>query len=253
LTPQGKIQFDFLIAKTADGYLLDTPLSLLADLMKRLTFYRLRAKVVIEDVSQDHSVVACWGGPVEANGTIRAIQDPRLSDLGQRLYGATEDIAATLAQLDAQDAGPDGYTHHRIDLAVPESLSDYEMSDIFPHDAMMDQLNGVSFTKGCYVGQEVVSRVHHRGTARKRFVSVISATELPPAGSKVEIEGKAVGTLGSSAAGDEGSRGLALVRLDKAAVALEKGAPITCGEGEVKIELPAWATFGWPEKETASD
>jgi len=253
LTPQGKIQFDFLIIKTGDGYLLDAPAAVLADLIKRLTFYRLRAKVVIEDASGDQDVFAVWGGAIEPAGGVLGLQDPRLPALGQRLYGAAPDVMAVLSDAGAQGAGADGYAQHRIGLGVPESLSDFEMSDIFPHDAMMDELNGVSFSKGCYVGQEVVSRVHHRGTARKRFVSVTSDAHLPAFGSKIDVDGKTIGTLGSSAQSGDGSKGLALVRLDKAAAALEKGAPIICGDRDVRLELPAWVTFGWPEKEAASD
>ncbi|WP_244299169.1 YgfZ/GcvT domain-containing protein [Roseibium aquae] len=253
LTPQGKIQFDFLVVKTAEGYLLDTPAPLVADLKKRLTFYKLRAKVALDDVTGSTQVVAVWRGKADGADGVHVIEDPRFEALGQRLYGPAETIEALLAQGGAKDAGIEGYERHRIGYGVPQSVADFGMGEIFPHDADMDDLNGVSFTKGCYVGQEVVSRVHHRGTARKRFVSVTSKTPLPDPGTAIETGGKAIGALGSSTRTGDGFKGLALLRLDKAGAALEKGASITCGQESVAIELPGWARFGWPAQETAAD
>lgn len=247
LTPQGKILFDFLILKDGDGYLLDTPMESLPDLAKRLTFYRLRAKVDIEALGNETGVVAVWGAsPSGHTPGIRA-EDSRLTALGHRIVGSVEDIRAALLSAGAEEKSATDYAEHRIAHAVPEALSDYTYSDIFPHDADMDQLGGVSFSKGCYVGQEVVSRVHHRGTARKRFVAVSSAAPLPEAGSSIEAGGKSIGTLGSSAATGDRYGGLALVRLDKAGAAIQNGTPIVCGTGEVTLDIPDWADFGWPD------
>lgn len=247
LTPQGKILFDFLILKEDDAYLLDTPLETLPDLAKRLTFYKLRAKVDIETPGDEMGVVTLWGGaPPEETPGIRA-EDPRLPALGHRILGPVEDIRSALTSAGAEEKGTDDYAGHRIAHAVPEALSDYAYSDIFPHDADMDQLGGVSFSKGCYVGQEVVSRVHHRGTARKRFVAVSSAAPLPQAGSSIETGGKSIGSLGSSAAAGDRYRGLALIRLDKAGAAIQNGSPIVCGTDEVTLSIPDWADFGWPD------
>lgn len=243
LTPQGKILFDFLIVKTGTEYLLDAPLQTLADLIKRLGFYRLRAKVDIEDISGANGVVAAWGGNHPETDARVAFQDPRVSTLGARLIGDVSAIVEKLTPIGT--AG--NYAAHRIALGVPESLSDFAYSDIFPHDADMDELNGVSFTKGCYVGQEVVSRVHHRGTARKRFVSVASSQPLPEPGTAIESNGKTVGSLGTSAAIGGEHRALGLVRLDKIGTALNNNSPLMCGGVEVRVELPAWARFSWPE------
>ncbi len=257
LTPQGKILFDFLILKDGDAYLLDTPAETLADLAKRLTFYKLRSKVDVEDPSADLGVFACWNGtpPTDLPG-VRA-EDPRLAALGWRLIGEAEVIKPALEAGGYAEASDAAYAAHRIALGVPEGLADYAYSDVFPHDADMDQLGGVSFSKGCYVGQEVVSRVHHRGTARKRIIRVSSDAPLPAVGTDITVDGKVIGTLGSSApdlgaSGTGGTVGLALVRLDKAASALKNGTPFQCGSNQVTLSLPEWAGFGWPE-ETAGD
>ncbi|WP_346899553.1 folate-binding protein YgfZ [uncultured Roseibium sp.] len=253
LTPQGKILFDFLILKDGDAYLLDTPAETLADLAKRLTFYRLRAKVEIVDASADLGVFASWSGAPSAGLPGVQAEDPRLAALGWRLIGEPEAINSALEAGGFTVAGEADYAAHRIALGVPEGLADYAYSDVFPHDADMDQLGGVSFSKGCYVGQEVVSRVHHRGTARKRIIRVSSDAPLPAAGSEITVDGKVIGTLGSSAKGTGGTQGLALVRLDKAAAAHKNGTPFHCGSNEVTLALPDWAGFGWPEDAAAGD
>ncbi|MEJ8473441.1 YgfZ/GcvT domain-containing protein [Roseibium algae] len=251
LTPQGKILFDFLIAKTEDGYLLDTPRETLAEFSKRLTFYRLRAKVVIEALDDTMGVIASWHStdttisPAFSSLGV-TISDPRLADLGNRHLGVIADMSKAMVLAGASEETPDVYARHRISLAVPESLSDYAYSDIFPHDADMDQLNGVSFSKGCYVGQEVVSRMQHRATARKRMILISSDALLPEAGATITADGKPVGTLGSSTQNGDRHLGIALVRLDKAKAAHDKGVSFICDNIDVKLDLPEWAKFTWP-------
>jgi len=250
LAPQGKILFDFLIYKDGDSYLLDTPAAAADDLLKRLIFYKLRAKVEPVRLADDIGVFAVWGGEANAASAIASITDPRLPTLGQRVVGP---VAALSSELGGEEAGLDAYDAHRIGLGVPEGLKDYDYSDIFPHDADLDQLSGVSFKKGCFVGQEVVARMQHRGTARKRFIQVESAGALPEKGSGVTVSSKSVGTLGSSAVMDGKSIGLALLRLDKVAQAKDNGNPLQCGDAELMVRLPEWATFTWPERTTTAD
>lgn len=248
LTPQGKILFDFLVYRTGDGYLLDTPAETAPDFLKRLTFYRLRAKVELELLGDDTGVIAAWDGGADVPDTLVSVEDPRMAALGRRLAGP---VAALSEALGGADAGLDAYHAHRIRLGIPEGLRDFDYSDIFPHDADLDQLGGVSFTKGCYVGQEVVSRVQHRGTARKRFLQVESASALPAKGSEIVSGGKSVGVLGSSATIGGRAFGLALVRLDKVAQAKDNGSLLECGDAEILVKLPDWAGFSWPEPDTA--
>lgn len=230
LTPQGKILFDFFVYRQDDGFLLDTDASRAEELAKRLAFYRLRAKVEIGPADPDARVVACWGDP--ASGTA----DPRLAAMGTRSVapdGDLKEITATEADWHA----------HRIRLGMPQGGLDHGWGETFPHEALMDTFGGVDFAKGCYVGQEVVSRMQHRGTARSRIVSVSAASPLPPAGTPVEAAGKSCGTMGSSA----GTLGLALLRLDRVAEAMASGGEITAGGVRVEATLQPWAGFGWPE------
>ncbi|WP_099900809.1 YgfZ/GcvT domain-containing protein, partial [Methylobacterium frigidaeris] len=160
LSPQGKILFDFLVSRAPDGFRLDVARDRVTDLVKRLTLYRLRAQVTIEVLPL--AVVAGWG----AEAPSPALRDGRLADLGWRLYLPEDEAPAT-------DADAAAYAAHRIGLGVPEGGTDFALGDAFPHEALMDQLGGVDFKKGCYVGQEVVSRMQHRGTARTRIVPLI--------------------------------------------------------------------------------
>ena len=132
---------------------------------------------------------------------------------------------------------------HRIALGVPEGGIDFAFGDAFPHDADMDQLGGVAFDKGCYVGQEVVSRIEHRHTARRRIIIVTSASAAAlPASGEILADGRPLGALGSTVRGP----GLALVRLDRARDAIERGETITVAGTPVSLSIPSWARFGWP-------
>ena len=176
LSPQGKILFEFFVVRTPGRLLLGDG----ARHRRRVwpsdsALYKLRANVEILDVSSDYTVAAIWGGPYEPRGDGKQpvwFADPRLPDTGLpracRPYGSDWALAGE----NADSATPDDYHAHRIALGVPEGGKDYALGDTFPHEALFDQLNGVSFEKGCYVGQEVVSRMQHRGTARKRVVPV---------------------------------------------------------------------------------
>ncbi len=248
LTPQGKILFDFLIYKAGDAYLLDAARETAAELLKRLTFYRLRAKVELELLPEETGVLAAWNGNSELKGALVNVTDPRLPALGQRIVGSVSSLAREAA---ANEDGLAAYEAHRIRLGVPEGLKDYDYSSIFPHDADLDQLGGVSFTKGCYVGQEVVSRMQHRNTARKRFVQIASEGPLAERGADITSEGRSIGTLGSSVADGTGSIGLALIRLDKAALAKDNGIPLQCGDSQLQVRFPDWAGFTWPEQGAA--
>ncbi|PPE80608.1 folate-binding protein [Kaistia algarum] len=233
LSPQGKILCDFILFPIEGGYRLDLPASQRADFLKRMTLYRLRAKIDIADESETHQVVAFWGG--EAPAVPGALPDPRLAALGWR----------AIATKDADFIGSDGeaaYHAHRIALGVPEGGRDFAYGDAFPHDADMDDLGGLDFRKGCYVGQEIVSRMQHRGTARRRAVKVTAGAPLPPAGTSIEAGGKPIGTLGSSAGGD----GIALLRLDRARRALDDGLALTADGVELMPTLPVFARFTWP-------
>ncbi|MGE5259607.1 MAG: YgfZ/GcvT domain-containing protein [Actinomycetota bacterium] len=235
LAPQGKILFELFVVAAKEDFLIDVAKDRLAELIKRLGFYRLRSKVEMKE-EPDLAVAAVWGGsPRLPDGAI-AYPDPRLATLGLRalLPGGTN-----LSELACTSAAEADYHAMRIKLGVPEGGRDYSFGDTFPHEALFDQLNGVDFKKGCYVGQELVSRMEHRGLARKRIVPIEGEAELPPSGTQVTAGGVPIGTIGSSS----GTSGLALIRLDRAEEALAKGSELKVGEVKITLRQPEFARF----------
>jgi tRNA-modifying protein YgfZ len=250
LTPQGKIIVDFIVAEapTEDGggFLLDCPRALAPALAEKLNFYKLRAKVMVEDLSQVLGVMVVWDGTGNSEYGL-CYADPRLPALGMRIMLPPHLATEAAADLGASLADADTYDAHRIALGVPRGGHDFSYGDTFPHEADMDQLAGVDFDKGCYVGQEVVSRVEHRASARNRVVP-ITFEYAPIAGLPVQAGDKPVGIVGSSTKG----RGLALLRLDRVADAHASGTPLTAGGIAIRVVKPAWATFPWPGETKAA-
>jgi len=251
LTPQGKIIVDFIVAEArpedGGGFFLDCPRALAAALAEKLNFYKLRAKVLVEDLSAALGVMAVWEGEAMSDYGL-SYTDPRLSALGTRTMLPPDLAAEAAADIRASLAEPEAYEAHRIALGVPRGGEDFTYGNTFPHEADLDQLNGVDFDKGCYVGQEVVSRVEHRSSARNRLVPIAYDEFAPSSGLPVMAGEKEVGTLGSTTKG----RGLALLRLDRVADALAAGTPLTCGNMPIRLVKPEWAKFAWPGEEKAA-
>src|SRR6185295_4191122 len=241
LSPQGKILFDFFAVPDGDGFLIDVAEDKAAEFMKRLGFYRLRAAVEIA-AAPSLAVAAAWGGPPRLPEGAIAYADPRLPELGFRLLVPK---ATNAADLGCEPSGEADYHALRVRLGVPEGGRDYAFGDAFPHEALFDQLNGVDFKKGCYVGQEVVSRMEHRGTARKRIVPVEGASALPVSGTSIEAGGVPIGMLGSVS----GAAGLGLIRLDRAEEALAQARTLTSGGVKIVLRRPAFARFAVPVAE----
>jgi len=247
LTPQGKILFDFLVSKMPGGYRLDCRRDAAADFAKRLSLYKLRAKVTIS--LEDQALVgAAWDGDSDSSGnesassrsdstasasesTLRDARFPPAAGV-RRIYGVAD------AQTDAN-----AWRALRIAHGIAESGEDYALGDAFPHDVLLDQTGGVGFRKGCYVGQEVVSRMQHRGTARRRVLIATADAALPPSGTVAEAGGRALGTLGTV----NGNAALAIVRIDRVKDAMDAGQPITAGGVALSLAIPAWAGFAFPE------
>ena len=245
LTPQGKIIVDCIVAEApaADGggFFLDCPRALAPGLVEKLNFYKLRAKAICEDLSEVLGVMAVWDGAGTTEyGLI--YPDPRLPALGQRVMLPPHLAKEAAADLGAELFEAQAYEAHRIAQGVPRGGLDFIYGDAFPHETDMDQLDGVDFDKGCYVGQEVVSRMEHRGTARNRIVPIAASDFAPDAGVPVMAGDKQVGITGSHA----GNRGLAMLRLDRVADARAAGTPLTAGGVAIEPRKPAWATFDWP-------
>lgn len=223
LTPQGKILFDFLVLRDGAEFYLDCARDQAEPLAKRLGFYRLRAKVLIQDMSATLGITAGF-----SSAPPRSYADPRHCDIGWRLIAPLADRP-----------GPGGiaaYEARRIALGLPKGGVDFAFGDTFPHEANLDRLHGIDFRKGCYVGQEVVSRVEHRGLARKRIVQVTYEGQAPELGTTILAGETALGTMGSSAAG----HGLAMLRLDR----LEAAADTEIRAGGVILRITGQKSAG---------
>jgi len=237
LTPQGKIITDFLITEAPSGhgggFLIDAPRALAKGLADKLGFYKLRAKVVVENLSDSLGVLAAWDGEPAMQPDL-SFADPRNAALGWRIL-IPEELTQKLGELiGAELVDSAAYEAHRIASGVPRGGLDFMYGDAFPHETNMDRLNGVDFDKGCYVGQEVVSRMQHRGTARTRTVKIILDGPSPEAGTTILAGDKQVGTIGSTS----GENGLALVRIDRVADALDAGLALTAGGLALRLTDP---------------
>ncbi|MEA2975061.1 MAG: tRNA-modifying protein YgfZ [Alphaproteobacteria bacterium] len=252
LTPQGKIIVDFIAveAEATDGgsFFLDCPRALAPMLVERLNFYRLRAKITVENLSETLGVLAVWNGTGKTEHGL-VYPDPRLAALGLRCILPPHLAADATAALGAELVDISAYEAHRIARGVPRGGVDFSYGDAFPHETDMDQLGGVDFTKGCYIGQEVVSRVEHRGTARTRIVPIAYDGFAPEPGMAIMAGEKEVGRLGSTANG----RGLAMLRLDRVEDALAKGIALLAGGVAVRPVKPEWARFAWPGEIKAAE
>jgi hypothetical protein len=237
LTPQGKIIVDFLITEAPSGhgggFLIDCPRALAQALADKLNIYKLRAKVAVENLSDSLGVLAAWDGQPAMMPDL-AFADPRNGALGFRIL-VPEELAPKVADLiGAEPVDSSAYDAHRIAAGVPRGGLDFIYGDAFPHETNMDRLHGVDFDKGCYVGQEVVSRMQHRGTARTRTVRVVLDGFAPEPGTAILAGDKSVGSIGSAAGHDA----LALLRIDRAADALAAGLALTSGGLAVRVADP---------------
>ena len=243
LTPQGKIMFDFLLSRPADdSFRFDIRSDLADDLVRRLMLYRLRAKAQIS--RQDQMLVGAGWQDDSAGSQIDS--GPSETDstwLDDRRFPPETGVKRIYASAIAADADPGAYDRLRIRHGVAESGRDFEAGDAFPHDVLLDQNGGVGFRKGCFVGQEVVSRMQHRGTARRRVLIAQAAGTLPPAGTEISADDKPVGTLGTV----DGSSGLAVARIDRAKDAMDAGTPLLAGGVAIALSIPGWARFTFPE------
>ena len=227
LTPQGKILFLMIVARDGDRFLIDCPAAQADDLVKRLTFYKLRSKATI---AREHDLVIAAGLPGSSLPGAFSFADPRWPGLGARFIGSR-------ALIDAAAKGEArGYRARRIAAGVVEG-DEIAAAGLFPHEANLDQTGAVSFTKGCYVGQEVVSRMQHRSTARSRLVRVTGAGVAE--GAALEAGERGIGEVLAAVDG----HGVALARLDRLAAARADGVPVTCGGAPAAVAPPEGVRF----------
>lgn len=225
LTPQGKIAFDFLMGKYGDdGYFFDMRTELIADFQKRMTLYKLRADVSITTLEDWHPT-AIWDEPGVLEGSF----------IDSRFSGTTT-VLRTYQKPDGEMV-QGSFTEVRIANFVAESDADFQTNDVFPHDVYLDLNGGIDFKKGCYVGQEVVSRMQHRSSARKRIGLIQSDSAPLSSGQEITANGKPIGTIGSVS----GNKGLSILRVDRYFDAISENQVVQAGDVELSVSFPEWA------------
>ena len=252
LTPQGKYLHDFFLAEAGETLLLDGERARLADLKRRLSIYRLRAKVTIEEASERFLVVAGFGadalgklgigaeaGTATAFGGGIAYVDPRLPALGARLLLPRAEGTATLDAKGFARADADAYDRLRLSLGIADGSRDLAVEKAILLEAGFDELNGVDWDKGCYIGQELTARTKYRALIKKRLMPVKVEGPLPAPGSAVMLGDQEAGEIRSGS----GDMALALLRLEAVEAAAKDGTPLTAGTARVSPIKPGWAKF----------
>jgi tRNA-modifying protein YgfZ len=250
LTPQGKFLFDFFIAQEGAQLLLDAEAARLEQLLRRLLMYRLRTKVDIEDVSTRFTVAALIGDEVarrldlpEQPGAARILDqglvfiDPRLARLGARALLPKDTAAAVLADLGFTQVERAAYERLRLTLGVPDGSRDLVVEKSTLLESGFEELHGVDFAKGCFVGQELTARMKYRGLVRKRLMPVTFAGAPPPPGTVIRLGEREAGEMRSGIDG----QGMALLRLEQVEKAKTEEMPLMAGDTEILPVAPAWA------------
>lgn len=251
LTPQGKFLHDFFIVASEEMLLLDCEGSRAADLLRRLGLYKLRAKVTLSDVSACYRVAALFGAAAGERLALAAEPgaakpfaggiaycDPRLAALGFRAILPAEAAVDALAEAGFAAAPADAYDRQRLALGVPDGSRDLPVEKAFLLEHNIEELNGVDFGKGCYVGQELTARTKHRGIVRKRLFRVEVDGPLPAPGTPILMGTKKVGEMRSG----RDHAAMALIRLEAIEMLPAEG-PLTAGDAKLTPKKPEWARF----------
>lgn len=228
LSPQGKIQAEGLITWSDGIFWLDVHTNVVDAFLKRMRLYKLRATAEIEDLRDSYAVG--WSAKGHEG------KDPRHADMGYHVIALRDEIG----HWDKSDAA---YVEARIKYGISELGEDFAADTAFPHDIGMDLLSGVDFAKGCYVGQEVVSRMQHRGTARRRPV-IVSGIDAE-AGASVVCAGKEAGIIGRV----ENGKAVAILRLDR----ISDPAAALVNNNAVQLALPDWASYDFANSSGSSE
>lgn len=251
LTAQGKFLHDFFIIAIGEAFYLDSEAARLADLKRRLGMYKLRAKVTLTDASDRHMVAVSFGdgalksfglsterGEAVPFGDGVAYVDPRLADLGARLLVPRAGSIASLEGAGFVTSDSAAYDRLRLGLGVPDGSRDMAVDKAILLESGFDELNGVDWQKGCYIGQELTARTKYRALIKKRLMPVTIEGPLPAPGTPVMLGDQEAGEMRSG----RGDVGLALLRLDAiAGISAEK--PLVAGAARLVPAKPGWANF----------
>jgi folate-binding protein YgfZ len=249
LTPQGRFLWDMFVVDAGDALLLDVERDRAAALAKKLGVYKLRSRVTVRDEADAVEIVVAYGtgaatalGLPEVPGAARRIEDalayvdPRLPALGVRLIAPDGHAAALLARQGFAAASFDHYEVLRLSLGVPDGSRDLPVEKALLLENGFDELNGVDWQKGCYMGQELTARTKYRALVRKRLLPVEVDGRLPESGTPVLLDGQEAGEMRSGLAG----RALALLRLDAVDKAAAGGGALKAGDALLRPQIPGW-------------
>lgn len=237
LSPQGKVLFDFLIGKLANGFFIDIADQLADTFAKRLKLYKLRSDVEISESIKQVTTIS-WENDSAPSQNDSGFIDKRFPDNEKVIRRYDKNSSPTAIS----EAALKQWDLLRIQYAIPESGKDFALNDVFPHDINFDQLGAISYKKGCYVGQEIVSRMHHRGTARRRILIAEAEQNLPSSGA-IEANGKTIGELGTVIDG----QALALVRIDRAKAAMDNAIALTVNDIPLTLRIAPNMQYNFPE------
>ncbi len=248
LTPQGKFLHEFFLIEQEGAYLLDCEAERRDDLLRRLRIYKLRSQVAVDDANDDFAVAALFGAgifeslglPPELGRAMAfaggvAYVDPRLGALGARAILPRETATAALADAGLSPATPEDYERLRISWGAPDGSRDLEVGKSALLESGFDELHGIDWDKGCYLGQELTARTRYRGLVKKRLVPVQIDGPAPAPGTQIMADGKDVGVMRSGVEG----LGLALLRLEH----LDGPGTLTAGAARLTPKKPDWAAF----------
>jgi folate-binding protein YgfZ len=252
LTPQGKYLHDFFVVEIDGQYFLDCESERLMDLGSRLSKYKLRAQIDL-GIGEDYAVAVLPGtaaldraGLPADPGAARSLEsggivyvDPRHSEAGARAILPKDGAEAALQSLGFEAGTPDDYDRVRLPLGLPDGSRDLVVEKSILLESNFDELNGVDWDKGCYMGQELTARTKYRGLIKKRMMPVDVDGPLPAAGTEILLGDKNAGEMRSGSDG----RGIALLRLEQAEKALNGEGQLVAGEATLMPRKPDWATF----------
>jgi folate-binding protein YgfZ len=261
LTAQGRYLHDFFIlshsdAKTGEALLIEVERERLPDLLKRLSLYKLRSKVALKDVSDEWAVALLWGDGAAARlkledraGNAIALEgglafiDPRLAALGARALLPIDQAEIELSAMGFAIGKRAEYDALRLKLGVPDGARDLPVEKAILLESGFDELNGIDWDKGCYMGQELTARTKYRGLVRKRLLPVAVEGPVPPPGTAITFAGKDAGEMRSGFDG----RAMALLRLEAVRAAQAQDQPLDAGGTALRPQIPAWVKLPEPD------
>lgn len=243
LSPQGKILFDFIVYGAPDGngggVLIDCEAAALDALVKRLSMYRLRSNVKLTPEPDLGVISSCTPLDAALAFVEVAARDPRLEKLGYRMIGDRDRMQAEYEAQGHRVDGEDVYRDYLLELGVPNGAADFAPGKAYPLESNFEELSGVSFSKGCFIGQEVIARMKHKTELRKRVLPVSVDDDVLVVGADIRAGSAKAGTILSSS----GNKGLALVRLEEWQEAREANVSLEADGALVSVSVPDWLTL----------